>query len=173
MLHCNKRLPRRRRERYHGPFGPEAAWSAGTSKSEYEPLHSPQHPVASTVTGMVRLGEAMNEILRLSPMVVALRTDVALAAMADPASVPAGEPIRMVAEKFDAVAQGAVAATLEASLAVGRGLLGGRLPLDAGFRVATAALAPMRGRLRDNVRRLGAGRLDTAAEPAERDRRPG
>lgn len=123
--------------------------------------------IGSTTRGMLGVYEAMCEIARLSPMVIALRTDVALHAIADPASVPAGEPMRMVAEKIDAVAQGAVAATLAAGLAVGRGLAERRLPFDAGFRIATAALGPIRGRLRDNVRRLGHGRLDGDALAAE------
>jgi hypothetical protein len=109
----------------------------------------------------------MGEIARLSPMVITLRTDVALHALADPASVPAGEPIRMVAEKFDAVAQGTLAAALEAGLVVGRGFCEQRLPLDAGFRIVAAALDPIRDRLRDNVRRLGSGRLDEIAHAAE------
>lgn len=126
-------------------------------------LRALQEQFGSTVQGAARVCEAMDEIVRLSPMVVALRTDVALHAFADPASVPAGEPIRMVAEKIDALTQGAVAATLEVGLAFGRSLTERRLPLDAGFRVAAAALAPTRTRLRDNVDRLGRGRLEGLA----------
>lgn len=122
--------------------------------------------LGSTALGLIGMYEAVYEIARLSPMVIALRTDVALAALTDPASVPAGEPMRMVAEKFDAVAQGAVAATLAAGLAVGRGLTERRLPVEAGFGIATAALEPIRGRLRANVDRLGRGRLP-GVEPAE------
>jgi hypothetical protein len=118
--------------------------------------------LGSTTVGMTGVFEAVGEIARLSPMVIAMRTDVALAALADPTSVPAGEPIRMVAEKFDAIAQSTVAATLEAGLAVGRSLTERRLPVDAAFRVTTAALDPIRSRLRDNVRRLGARNGDTA-----------
>lgn len=131
------------------------------------PLQAMQSQFGASVRGAARLCEAMGEIVRLSPMVIALRTDVALHALADPASVPAGEPIRMVAEKIDAVAQGTVAAALEAGLAVGRGLSERQLPLDAGFRIAAAALDPIRDRLRDNVRRLGPGRLDEVAQAAE------
>jgi hypothetical protein len=124
------------------------------------PLRVLQEQIGTTIQGATRVCEAMSEIVRLSPMVVALRTDVALHALADPASVPAGEPIRMVAEKIDALAQGTVAASLEVGLALGRSLTERRLPLAAGFRVATAALAPIRTRLRDNVDRLGRHRLD-------------
>ena len=124
------------------------------------PLRMLQSQFGATVQGASRVCEAMNEIVRLSPMVIALRTDAALHALADPASLPAGEPIRMVVEKFDAMAQSTLAATLEAGLALGRGVFEQRLPFDAGFRIATAALAPIRGRLRDNVDRLGGTRLD-------------
>lgn len=124
------------------------------------PLRLLQNLLGTTALGMAGVYEAVSEIARLSPMVIALRTDVALAALTDPTSVPADEPLRMVAEKFDAVAQGALAATLETGLAVGRGFVEQRFPFDAGFGIATAALAPIRGRLRDNVRRLAPGRLD-------------
>ncbi|WP_333825258.1 hypothetical protein [Pinisolibacter sp.] len=124
------------------------------------PLRLLQPLLGTTSLGMAGVWEAMGEIARLSPMVIALRTDAALAALADPKSAPAGEPVRMVAEKFDALAQSTVAATLEAGLTVGRSMTERRLPVDAAFRVATAALEPIRGRLRDNVRRLGAGRIE-------------
>ena len=119
------------------------------------PLRLLQSLLGSTTLAMAGVCEAVGEIVRLSPMVIALRTDAALAALADPTAVPAGEPARMVVEKFDALAQSSVAATLEVGLAVGRSLTERRLPLDAAFRVTTAALAPIRSRLRDNVRRLG------------------
>ena len=129
------------------------------------PLRLLQSLLGTTTLGMAGVYEARGEIVRLSPMVIALRTDVALTALADPASVPAGEPVRMVAEKIDALAQSTVAATFEAGLAVGRSLTERRLPLDAAFRVTTAALAPIRSRLRDNVRRLAPGRLDAGSLP--------
>lgn len=128
------------------------------------PLRLLQPLLGTTSLGMAGVCEAMSEIARLSPMVIALRTDAAFAALADPKSAPAGEPVRMVVEKFDAMAQSAVAATLEAGLTVGRSVTERRLPVDAAFRVATAALEPIRGRLRDNVRRLGAGRLEPGAD---------
>jgi len=131
------------------------------------PLAALECQLGPTARGAARVCEAVNEIARLSPMVIALRTDVALNALADPLSVPAGETIRMVAEKFDALAQGAVAATLEAGLTFGRGVTEHRLPLDAGFRIAAAALAPIRGRLRENVDRLGRGRLDATNDTAD------
>ena len=131
------------------------------------PLRSLQTQLGSTILGMMRLGEAMNEIVRLSPMVIALRTDAALSALADPTAAPSGEPVRMVAEKIDALAQGAVAATLEAGLAVTRTFTERRLPFDAGFGIAAAAMEPIRGRLRDNVRRLGSGNLGALPRAAE------
>lgn len=165
MLQCSKALPPQLADVYLGkefrpataPWGVVAAAIFGDTRM---PLRLLQPLLGTTALGMAGVCEAMDEIVRLSPMVIALRTDVALAAFADPTSLPAGEPIRMVAEKFDAVAQGTLAATLEAGLAVGRGLVERRLPFDAGFRIATAALEPIRGRLRDNVRRLAPGRLD-------------
>lgn len=122
------------------------------------PLRLLNSLLGSTSAGMVGVYEAVSEIARLSPMVIALRTDVALGAMSDPTSVPAGEPLRMVAEKIDALAQGSLAATLEVGLALTRTVTERRLPVDAAFRVATAAMDPIRDRLRDNVRRLGAQR---------------
>lgn len=116
--------------------------------------------------GLLRFGEAMTEIASLSPVVIALRTDVALAALGDPASVPAGEPVRMVAEKIDALAQCSAVVVLEFGLAAIRSLTELRVPLDGGLAIATAAMAPIRDRLRDNVARLGPGRLDAAARPA-------
>ncbi|MER2606001.1 MAG: hypothetical protein ABTQ29_09240 [Siculibacillus sp.] len=116
--------------------------------------------MASTMASLVAYGEAWGEIVRLSPMVVALRTDAALAAMRDPGSLPAGEPIRMVAEKIDAAAQGALAATLETGLALGRSLTGRVGPLEAVLGIATEAVAPARVRLRENVERLARARGD-------------
>lgn len=114
----------------------------------------------STWRNLRTLGEAWGEIARLSPMVVALRTDAALAALTDPLGAPPGESIRMVVEKFDAVAEGAVAATLESGWAFGRTLTGRATPLDAALDVAQAAVAPARRKLRSNVRRLGGGPVD-------------
>lgn len=119
-----------------------------------------QSQIGASVQGAARVCEAMSEIVRLSPMVIALRTDAAFHALTEPTVLPSAEPIRMVAEKFDAVAQAAVAATLEAGLTLGRGFSERRLPLDAGFRIADAALAPIRDRLRDNVDRLDRARHD-------------
>lgn len=130
------------------------------------PLRLLQSQLGATVQGAARVCEAMSEIARLSPMVIALRTDAALHALADPGASTGAEPIRMVVEKFDAVAQATLAATLEAGLTLGRGFSERRLPLDAGFRIATAALAPIRSRLRDNVDRLGSAPLD-GLRPAE------
>jgi len=166
MLHCNKTLPPTDFAGYQEGWRPDPSLRPldrearrAPSETDDMPLNLLQSQFGATVQGMNRVYEAMGEIARLSPMVIALRTDVALHALADPTSVPAGEPIRMVAEKLDAVAQSAMAATLEAGLAVGRGLSERRLPLDAGFSIATAALGPIRDRLRDNVRRLGATRI--------------
>lgn len=130
------------------------------------PLRMLQNQFGSAILGMRRFGEAIDEITRLSPMVVALRTDAALHALTDPGSASPGESMRMVAEKLDAMAQATVAATLEAGLAVTRTLTERRLPLDAGFGIATAAMAPIRGRLRENVRRLG-GEADDERRAAE------
>ena len=122
----------------------------------------------STLASLTTYGEAWGEIVRLSPMVVAMRTDAAFTALADPFSLPPGEPIRMVVEKIDAVAEGAVAATLETGLALGRSLTGRTAPLEAVLGIATAAVGPARQRLRANVERLGRetrhGRLPRAAE---------
>lgn len=108
-----------------------------------------------TLRNLGAFGEAWSEIARLSPMVVALRTDAALAALTDPLGAPPGEPLRMVVEKFDAAAQGAIAATLETGWALGRTLTGRATPLDAALDVAQAAVEPARRKLRANVRRLG------------------
>ena len=126
------------------------------------PLRLLQSLLGSTIAGMSGVCEGVNEIARLSPVVIALRTDAAFAAIADPAAASTGEPIRMITEKFDAVAQSTVAATLEAGLAVSRSVAERRLPVDAVFRVATAAMEPIRDRLRDNVRRLGGERNGTS-----------
>lgn len=116
---------------------------------------------------MVRVGEAWSEIASLAPQVVALRADRALAALVRPSAVPSGEPVRMVVEKIDALAAGAVAATLETGLVLGRSLTGQSGPLDGVVDIAMAAVAPTRGRLRANVARLaplGDAVLPTAAE---------
>lgn len=118
-------------------------------------LHAYQSLFGATVASMVRVGEAWNEIAALSPQVVALRTDAALASLGSFSAVGDGEQLRMVAEKIDALAEGAVAATLESSLAFGRSLSGLGGPLDAAADIVVAAVAPMRERLRANVERLG------------------
>jgi hypothetical protein len=123
----------------------------------------------TTFENLRALGDAWSEIARLSPMVVAMRTDVVFTAFTDPFRAPPGETVRMVAEKIDAAAEGAVAATLESGLAFGRTLTGSITPFDAVIDVAQAAVAPARQKLRSNVRRLGrnrhAGRrLSAAAE---------
>lgn len=130
------------------------------------PLATLQTLLGSTGSQFTRFGEAVNEVARLSPMVIALRTEAAFSAFTDPSSAASGETFRMVAEKIDALTQGMVAATLETGLAISRGMTEGHMPLDAGFGIATAAMAPMRDRLRDNVRRLGpdADALPLAAE---------
>lgn len=121
---------------------------------------SPLGPFQTTLTNLRAFGDAWSEIARLSPMVVALRTDAAIAAFTDPLGAPPGETVRMVAEKIDAAAEGAVAATLETGLALGRTLTGRATPLDVVLDVAQAAVAPARQKLRSNVRRLGRTRHD-------------
>ena len=59
----------------------------------------------ATVDNMIRVGEAWGEILALSPRVMVMRTDAALAAMVHPPVALDGEPVRMVVEKFDALAE--------------------------------------------------------------------
>lgn len=112
-------------------------------------------PMTSALESLSAYGEAWSEIARLSPMVVALRTDAAIDSLLHPPVVPSEEPIRMVAEKIDAVAEGAVAATLATGLAVGRTLIGRGRPFEDALSIATAAVAPARSRLRANVARLG------------------
>ncbi len=120
----------------------------------------------ATLRNLQSYGEAWSEIVRLSPLVVALRTDVAFAALTDPLGAPAGESLRMVVEKFDAAAEGAVAATLETGWALGRALTGQSTPLDAALDVARAAVAPARQKLRSNVRRLS-GEAEAGRSAAE------
>lgn len=115
----------------------------------------------STVVPMLRVGEAWREIVELSPQVVALRTGAALGDLARPPVVPSSEPVRMVVEKIDALAEGAVAATLETGRVFRRGLTGRAAPFEALADIATAAVAPTRGRLRANVHRLGGGSSST------------
>lgn len=120
--------------------------------------HHFQFPVITeTLRNLQSYGEAWDEIVRLSPVVVALRTDVAFSALTDPLGMPPGESLRMVVEKFDAAAEGAWAATLETGWALGRTLTGQSTPLDAALDVARAAVAPAREKLRSNVRRLSRG----------------
>lgn len=121
------------------------------------PYRTYQQAMTSTWRNLLSYGEAWNEILRLSPMVVAMRTDQALAAIADPAGASPSESLRMVAEKLDAAAEGTVAATLETGLAVGRSMTGRGTPFDVAIDVAKAAVAPAQHRLRANVERLGGG----------------
>lgn len=130
------------------------------------PNRSSYGPLQLTLSNLRSFGEAWSEIARLSPMVVALRTDVAFAALTDPLGAPPGETVRMVAEKIDAAAEGAVAATLETGLALGRTLTGRTTPLDAVLDVAQAAVAPARQKLRSNVRRLGRERRRERLRPA-------
>lgn len=119
------------------------------------------------IGNLVRVGEAWGEIASLAPQVVALRTDRALSELVHPPVVPSGETVRMVVEKIDALAAGAVAATLETGLVLGRSLTGQSGPIEGAVDIAMAAVAPTRGRLRANVARL-AGHdgtiLPTAAE---------
>lgn len=130
-------------------------------------MNSYERLFGSTMAGLMRVGEAWGEIASLSPQVVALRTDAALHAIGAPSLVPDGEPVRMVAEKIDALAASAVAVTLETGLAFGRSLTGQSAPFEAAVDIAVAAVAPIRGRLRANVERLGGvlpGETAVAAE---------
>lgn len=114
-----------------------------------------QDALSSTWNNVLSYGDAWNEIFRLSPVVVALRTDAAFAAITDPAGASPSESLRMVAEKLDAVVEGTIAAALEAGLAIGRSFAGLATPLDVVLDVAKAAVAPAQIRLRANVLRLG------------------
>lgn len=129
--------------------------------------NSHQRLFESSIVGLLRVGEAWSEIATLSPQVVALRTDAALHAIGAPSMVPDGEPVRMVAEKIDALAASMVAAALETGLAFGRSLSGQSWPLDAVADIAVAAVAPIRERLRANVERLGGASRGEAPLAAE------
>lgn len=131
------------------------------------PFRTYQRALQSTIASLVGFGEAWGEIARLTPQVVALRTDAAIAALGDPMSAPPGEPIRMVVEKIDAATQGAMAATLATGLALSRGLVGQTAPLEAVLGIATEAVAPARARLRANVERLGRVRAEGRPQAAE------
>lgn len=131
------------------------------------PYRTYQAAMTSTWRNLLSYGEAWNEIFRLSPMVVAMRTDAALAAITNPAGASPSESLRMVAEKLDAAAEGTVAATLETGLAFGRSMTGSATPLDIAIDVAKAAVAPAQQRLRANVERLGGSPSPHEASAAE------
>ncbi|TBW40010.1 hypothetical protein EYW49_04890 [Siculibacillus lacustris] len=117
----------------------------------------------ASFAALTRLGEAYGEIAALAPRVVALRTDAAIGAMTRPSAMAPDEPLRMIVEKFDALMEGAMAATLEAGLAVGRGFAGQGDPIAVMSGIATAAMAPTRHRLRVNLARLDRPNLPALA----------
>jgi hypothetical protein len=104
-----------------------------------------------------RLGAAWVEMSWGAAQVIAARTAVMGAAMAQPARVADPELALMVAEKVAAVREAAERLARHAVRQAGRP----QGPQDAarlmadGLDVAAAALSPFRRRVRANVRRLG------------------
>jgi hypothetical protein len=98
--------------------------------------------------------EAVGEIAAMAPMVVWIRSDAFMASMIDPLNFDGGESMLMVTEKLAALAEGAVHATMTAGAGVGSAMMTGMAQPDLGFRIADAAVQPMRRRVNDNYRRL-------------------
>jgi hypothetical protein len=101
-----------------------------------------------------RLGAAWVEMSWGAAQVIAARTAVMGAAMAQPARVADPELALMVAEKVAAVREAAERLARHAVRQAGRPQDAARLMAD-GLDVAAAALSPFRRRVRANVRRLG------------------
>lgn len=109
---------------------------------------------ASGVMAFAALGEVMGEIVALSPVVIALRSDQMVQSMFNPLAAGSVEPVRMVTEKMSAAAEATFETAAAVGVALGGAVFGGAPQYDAGARIARAATFPVRRRLRDNVRRL-------------------
>lgn len=98
--------------------------------------------------------ESLNSIAKLAPMVVMMRSDALLAALADPTGYDGTEPVRMVSEKLAAMTEGAVQASLVAGKEMGAALMTGMATPESAFRIASAAIEPMRRTVEANYDRL-------------------
>lgn len=112
--------------------------------------------IASQLVTLAALGEVFGEIAALSPLVIAMRSDQMAQSLFNPLAAGSVEPVRMVTEKMSAAAEATFEAAAVMGVAMGKAVLSGNPPYDAGERVARAAAEPVSRRLRANVKRLTA-----------------
>ncbi len=113
-----------------------------------------QSLVPSVFDAFFATAESLGSIVKLAPMVVMMRSDAMLAALADPLGYDGTEPVRMVSEKLAAMTEGAVQASIVAGAEMGTAIMTGMATPDSAFRIASAALEPTRRTVEANYDRL-------------------
>ncbi len=97
---------------------------------------------------------SFSDIARMAPTVMMLRSDALMASMAEPMAFDSQESILMVSEKIAAVTEGAMRATLAAGAGVGLAMMTGMAQPNLAFKIADAAVEPMRRQVQSNYDRL-------------------
>jgi hypothetical protein len=97
---------------------------------------------------------SLSDIALMAPTVVKLRSDAFMASMAEPMTFDGQESMLMVSEKIAAVTEGAMRATMAAGAGMGLAMMTGIAPTDLAFKIADAAVEPMRRQVRANYDRL-------------------
>ncbi len=98
--------------------------------------------------------ERFSDIARMAPTVVWLRSDALMASMAEPSTFDSRESLLMVSEKIAAMTEGMLRATMTAGAGVGSAIMTGIAQPDLAFKIADAAVEPMRRQVQANYDRL-------------------
>jgi hypothetical protein len=97
---------------------------------------------------------AFNDIARMAPTVVRLRSDALMHSMIEPLSFDSQESLLMVSEKIAAMTEGAMRATIAAGAGIGAAMMTGMAHPNLAFQIADAAVEPMRRQVQANYDRL-------------------
>jgi hypothetical protein len=108
----------------------------------------------SFLDAFLSTAESFNDIARMAPTVVKLRSDAMMASMITPLAFDSQESMLMVSEKIAAVTEGAMRATLAAGAGMGLAMLTGVAPANLALTIADAAVEPMRRQVQANYDRL-------------------
>ncbi len=98
--------------------------------------------------------ESFGDIARMAPTVVRLRSDAFMASMAEPMTFDSHESFLMVSEKIAAMTEGAMRATFAAGAGIGAAMMTGVAQPNLAFKIADAAVEPMRRQVKANFDRL-------------------